>query len=405
MRIKRFEATDRKTAFDLVKKELGENAVILADKTLNPGSPSQRFEVVAAMDYDVESITVPPAGQDAPDNGNNGHEVGGRKPKIYGYDRFPAKKTASPVSSARDQQASDSLHQAAKGNAEKINFEAHDLRIRFASLLRKNGSAPPVKTGTKVAEGETQPASFQKQRPDPKEVTRWRNQLIGQLQVAPPDIKKSAGPAILALIGPTGVGKTTTTAKIAAWYKLRSNCRVALLSMDCYRIGATDQLRTYGRIMQIPCEVALRRQDLAKSIARHQDCDLIIIDTAGGSPFDNRHIEELSSWFSGIDFLEPQLVVSATTKKEDVQQIIESYAPLGPTGLILTKLDETRAYATLCQQVAGADIPVSYLATGQRVPEDFFVAEKPFLEKLFKKGWAAVSEAENFFPRSGASNM
>lgn len=377
MRIKRFEAPDAKTAFDLIKKELGEDAVILAQKTLDTGTDKQRVEIMAAVDYDLECVIAPLR--------EKKKASPAREPTIYSYN---AVRKKPPKGSVADWSTTKN----------EISFEAQNLRKRFTSILRKEGASPPITT-TVNSPSKTIPPQTQK-RPSPEDVERWRNQLIDQLQVAPPNISASKKPTILALIGPTGVGKTTTSAKIAAWYKLRENSRVALLSMDCYRIGATDQLRTYARIMQMPCEIALRPKDLNKAIARHQHCDLIIIDTAGKSPYDTSHIQELSSWFSHLDHLEPQLVLSATTKKEDLKQIIDTYDPLGPTGLILTKLDETRSYATLCRQIAGAGIPVSYLGTGQRVPEDFFVASKSFLTSLFKKGWSAVQETAKVFPQT-----
>lgn len=383
MRIKRFEAPDTKTAFAMVKKELGEDAVILANKTIDAGTVNQRYEVLAAMDYDIETITVASenSGSFTPDN----------QPAIYGYESFRRKKAdCSPANSQK-------LQQPAKNN--EISFEANDLRLRFANLLRQKGVDPPGRNQeTRLAPS---PLPRARKRPDPEEVSRWRNQLIDQLQVRPPAIDKAKKPVILVLTGPTGVGKTTTSAKIAAWYKLRENCKVALLSMDCYRIGATDQIRTYARIMQIPCEIVLRKNDLRKAVGRQRDCDLIIIDTAGKSPYDAAHINELSSWLSDIDGIETQLVLSATTKKEDLKYIIEAYAALGATGLILTKLDETRAYASLCQQIAGVEIPISYVATGQKVPEDFYVASKPFLKKLFKQGWNAVLGNESSYSASG----
>lgn len=384
MRIKRFEAPDSKTAFAMVKKELGEDAVILANKTLDAGTPNQRYEVVAAMDYDLETITV------AAESSCN--SMADRQPAIYGYESFRRKKADCPPVTPQKSP------QPAKNN--EITLEANDLRLRFASLLRQKGAEPPARNQQKPPIASPLPKA--RKRPDPEEVSRWRNQLIDQLQIRPPAIDKAKEPVILVLTGPTGVGKTTTAAKIAAWYKLRENCKVALLSVDCYRIGATDQIRTYARIMQIPCEIVLRKTDLRKAVDRHRDCDLIIIDTAGKSPYDMAHIEELAGWLSVIDRIEPQLVVSATTKKEDLKYIIEAYASLGPTGLILTKLDETRAYAALCQQIAGVAIPISYVATGQRVPEDFIVASKPFLEKLFKQGWNAVLGNENSYSASGS---
>ncbi|MBU0965833.1 MAG: flagellar biosynthesis protein FlhF [Proteobacteria bacterium] len=384
MRIKRFEAPDSRTAFAMVKKELGEEAVILANKTLDAGTANQRYEVVAAMDYDLEAIAVA--------SENSAGSPAGGQPAIYGYESFRRKKAEG--SQATPQKA----QQPAKNN--EISFEANDLRLRFASLLRQKGIEPPARNQPKPPV--VSPLPKAKTRPDPEEVSRWRNQLIEQLQIRPPAINKAKEPVILVLTGPTGVGKTTTSAKIAAWYKLRENCKVALLSMDCYRIGATDQIRTYARIMQIPCEIVLRKNDLRKAVDRHRDCDLIIIDTAGKSPYDMAHIDELASWLSDIEGTQPQLVLSATTKKEDLKHIIEAYASLGPTGLILTKLDETRAYAALCQQIAGVEIPISYIATGQRVPEDFIIASKPFLEKLFKQGWNAVLGNENSYSASGS---
>ncbi|MFH1215698.1 MAG: AAA family ATPase [Pseudomonadota bacterium] len=381
MRIRRFEAPDSKTAFALVKKELGHNAVILANKTLDAGTPNQRYEVLAAMDYDLEEITVPLAASASPAE----EKV---TPKIYGYDTFRPKKHES---------ASVAGNRSPRRPEQDISLESHDLRARFAGILRQKGVQPPMKN--KSTPPVTSPPSAN--RPDPLEVSRWRDQLISRLQVAPPDFKRQQKPVILALTGPTGVGKTTTSAKIAAWYKIRENRKVALLSMDCYRIGATDQMRTYARIMQIPCEIVLRRMDLLRSVERHRDCDLIIIDTAGKSPYDENHIHELTDWFSPLERVDLQLVLSAPTKKEDLEQIIKVYSPLTPAGLILTKLDETRAYAALCQQVAAAEIPISFLTTGQNVPEDFFVASVPFLERLFKKGWPAVMEAENSYSGNG----
>jgi len=226
-------------------------------------------------------------------------------------------------------------------------------------------------------------------------VRQWRDKLISQLQTINPVSDSASGPVILSLVGPTGVGKTTTAAKLAAQYSLRHGLQVALISMDCYRIGATDQLLAYADIMKLPCEIAVRKTDLGRAVAKHQNCDLIIIDTAGKSPYDKKHIQELDEWFKTVPHLQSHLVVSATAKKEDIRETIRSYAPLKAAGIVLSKLDETRTYATLCQQVATARIPISCLTTGQRVPEDFAMATGPLLKKLFTRGWPALAELQN----------
>ena len=348
MHFKRFEAPDNRTAMKMVKEQLGDDAVILSNKTVHRGTPYQRVEVMAAMDYVLETITQTQANS---------------RPAMHN------KPTASRPSTVYPRETP---------SAPPAN--APEPKICFNQFLKKK--CGPIPTPEKTS-----------QKPNPEHVAMWRDQLVSQLQTTSLDFPAEGNPVIISLVGPTGMGKTTTAAKIAAWYSLRKNRRVALLSTDCYRIGATDQLRTYAKIMKLPCEVALRKKDLGLAVRKHQDADMIIIDTAGKSPYDNHHIKELQNLFSPMSDIRHHLVISATTKKEDIRKIIETYSDLDIAGLVLSKLDETRTYATLCQLVAAAGIPVSFLATGQRVPEDFTVASKTHLENLFKKGWLAFTES------------
>lgn len=374
MRIKRFEAKDTQSAMAQVKRELGEDAVILATRSLPSADRGgrSRIEVVAAMDYDLDEIEA--AADESP-----------RPAQAYGYQSVRRKPPAEP------QPAPVKAGGGPPPAKSKPHLESHDLRLRFANLMRQG--APPKPVAVKYRPAATPPPQDKARNKelDPTEVRQWRDQIIDKIQVARQEADQDQGPTLIALVGSTGVGKTTTAAKLAAWYTLRQGLRVALLSMDCYRIGATDQLRTYAQIMRLPCEIVLRQQDLARALARHHDKDLVIIDTAGKSPYDETHIEELRSWFAPCPGIEPHLVVSAITKKEDLQTIIAAYGKLAVTSLILTKLDETRAYASLCQQVVASSLPVSFLFTGQRVPEDFLVASKEFLDTLFKQGWSATA--------------
>jgi flagellar biosynthesis protein FlhF len=375
MRIKRFEAKDTQSAMAQVKRELGEDAVILATRSLPPADKGgrARIEVVAAMDYDLDEIEAAAT------------EESSQPTQVYGYQTIRRKSVPEP------QPTSAKARGDLSPVTTKPHLESHDLRLRFANLMRQGGQPKPVAVKYQPEAAHSSQATARAKQPDPAEVRQWRDQIIEKIQVAKQDGDQDQGPTLIALVGSTGVGKTTTAAKLAAWYTLRLGLRVALLSMDCYRIGATDQLRTYAQIMRLPCEIVLRRQDLAHALSRHHDKDLIIIDTAGKSPYDEDHIKELQSWFAPCPGIEPHLVVSATTKKEDLQTIIAAYGKLAATSLILTKLDETRAYASLCQQVVASSLPVSFLSTGQRVPEDFLVASKEFLDTLFKQGWSATA--------------
>lgn len=375
----------------MVKEELGHDAVILSTRNFQPEHNGRKgnpwVEVVAAIDFEVETVTSATRGKPAaqaaplvapaaraflpPESAAQARPVAPRPAAIRVAQDLPL------PSHPRDAVAADGISFSREARRLQQRFSQEDKAAR--SEIRHDVKKPaPRGPAAEAANGN---------RPNPEDVVNWRNQILEQLVVEPLTLGSGQGPTIIALVGPTGVGKTTTAAKIAAWFSLNHNYKVAMLSMDCYRIGATDQLRTYARIMRLPCEVALKEQDLTWAIKKHQHKDLLIIDTAGKSPFDPDHIQELRQWFGPHPTIIPYLVLSATAKKEDLHQIMETYRPLEVPGVILTKLDETRAYATLCQQMARAAMPIACLCTGQKVPEDFLPASKEFLKTLFGEGW------------------
>lgn len=171
-------------------------------------------------------------------------------------------------------------------------------------------------------------------------------------------------------VGPTGVGKTTTLAKLAARYSLSEQEKVGLVTIDHYRIGAVDQLRAYSEIMDLPLEVVMNPQDLFKVMMRLENCDRILVDTAGRSTGNNEQLEDLAAY---IDMLKPAdiyLVISATTRRQDISFITEKFARLNYNRLVLTKLDETNSYGALLNSPYYTRMPLAYLTDGQRVPED-----------------------------------
>lgn len=354
MQIKRFEATDTRTALQLVKKEMGEEAVILSTRTVRavPGKKRGHMEVVAAMDYDLDE------------------SVGEAK--------------INPVTFKLPQNSSTIFPQLTNKSTKPVMItEAQQLQARFNKLYNNNSSLPE----NAPVPGQT----IQRNKPSRQDIEKWRRKLISQLQVIPLSVSKGKGPQIIAMVGTTGSGKTTTAAKLAAWFSIRKGLKVTLLSLDCYRIGATEQLRTYARIMRLPCEIILREEDLDRTLAKHATQDLIIIDTAGRSPYDSKHLREMTNLFNARPNIKPYLVVNATAKKEDLKHICKAYKGLSPVGQIVTKLDETRAYATLCQHLATSGMQVSGLCTGQRVPEDYIPADRGYISTLFNKGWNAAT--------------
>jgi len=188
------------------------------------------------------------------------------------------------------------------------------------------------------------------------------------------------GRRTLALIGPTGVGKTTAIAKIAARALLETRFKVALITVDTYRVGASDQLARYGKIMGIPTHVARDRAALAEGIARFQDSDLVLIDTAGRS--DNQSLAEQTSLLRSVPQIELQLVLSAATGGRELGAIARRYRAIAPERMILTKLDEVDGPAGMYSALSALPRPVSCISDGQRVPEDIHAVTGPDLVRI-----------------------
>lgn len=204
--------------------------------------------------------------------------------------------------------------------------------------------------------------------------------LLGTLEVADPFTEINPGSTkrnkAIALIGPTGSGKTTTIAKLAAELSIVRKLRVGIISVDGYRIGALEQIKTYASIMGIQCMAAFSREDLALAMSKMDNKDVILIDTAGYSHFDVQKMTELSDLILKGDDISTLLVLSATTSKEDMLEASKRYAVLKPSAYIFTKLDETCRPGVILDQIMDMRMPVAFLANGQRVPEDLVAATR-----------------------------
>lgn len=186
---------------------------------------------------------------------------------------------------------------------------------------------------------------------------------------------------VVVLIGPTGVGKTTTIAKLAANFALVGGRKVGVVTMDTYRIAAVEQLKTYAEIIGLPVQVAYSPKELKESIARMQDQELILVDTAGRSQNNQLQMAELKNYLEGVP-AEIHLVISATTKMRDVDEIIRVFGQLHIDRVIVTKLDETMAHGVILHTCERAQAPLAFVTTGQGVPEDIEVASGEKIAQL-----------------------
>jgi flagellar biosynthesis protein FlhF len=190
----------------------------------------------------------------------------------------------------------------------------------------------------------------------------------------------------VALVGATGVGKTTNLAKLAAQFGVRQHATVGLITADTYRVAAPEQLRVFANIIGLPMKVVSNAREMTEAIEAFRGCDVVFIDTAGGSQFNKGQLRELREMLQGAVPHEILLMLAANTQFDDQQQIVTNFMPLKPTSLFFSKLDETRRYGSLYTVLAETGLPMSYLSTGQDVPNDLVLAQPDIVADLVLRG-------------------
>jgi flagellar biosynthesis protein FlhF len=206
--------------------------------------------------------------------------------------------------------------------------------------------------------------------------------IEGLVDVEPPDFETRNEQKRIALIGPTGVGKTTTLAKLAALYLANHSNSIALITIDTYRIAAVEQLKVYGEIMHLPVDVVISPEQLKISLEKHKDKELILIDTAGRSPKDNVSVSELSLFLQPELHVEKHLVLSAGTRESEILDTINRFAKIGIDKTIFTKVDECSQNGIILNIQTQNKAPLSFITNGQRVPEDLLQIDKHSVAKL-----------------------
>jgi len=225
-------------------------------------------------------------------------------------------------------------------------------------------------------------------RPLPmEEITkRVLRTVSGMIRISDPFSSPNGSSRLSAFIGPTGVGKTTTIAKLAAVLSLQQKKSVGVISVDSYRIGGVDQLRTYAGIMGLPCLSAFSPRDLQTAVEKMRDKEIVLIDTAGRSHLDRDRMMDLCRFMQGSLQISCHLVMSAATDRTDMREVADHFSMLKPQTCVFTKLDETRRKGAMIDQLALMKMPISYITNGQRVPEDIVSASRRSVLKLVLSG-------------------
>jgi flagellar biosynthesis protein FlhF len=352
MRVKKFEGATMRDAIAKVKAELGDQAVIISTRQVRRGLLGSAIEIAAAIDGD----------DDAP--GLSGPSTGGPQPRASEPD---LEKLIGPLRSELR-----SLRALVRTSGE--NRSTTELRTELAALRT-------------LVEGLARPAAPAPAAPPPRRAASQHDtpRVRSTQQDHDAPLTATSASAAVMLVGPTGAGKTTTIAKLAARAALIDGRRVGLITLDNYRVGGIDQIRTFADLIGVPVEVAETPAALADLIDPAND--LTLIDTAGKSPRDTAAIAELASHTAGLD-LEVHLVIPAASSAAQIDELVSRYRALAPARLLFTKVDECNTAPELARAPGRTGLPITWVTTGQAVPEDI---EQPTPARLLELASGALA--------------
>ncbi|KOO46596.1 flagellar biosynthesis protein FlhF [Priestia koreensis] len=357
MKIKRYVAPSMPEAMRLIRNELGSQAVILNSKPLRMGGilglfAKKQVEVVAGVDV---------------------------TPAFQKKEAMKAEVTPSPMTEAV---TSDEL-----GIMKQLDELKRKREAEEAERSKSSRATPALQhllqslREHEVAASVLQHLENDLAETNPSEVYQKANEWIQQ-KIAPYVEERRLFPKkYIMLVGPTGVGKTTTLAKIASKYVIEHQKKIAFITTDTYRIGAVEQLRTYAYILNVPVEVCYNRDDFKEAIRKFQDYDYVFIDTAGRNFKEEKYIDQLKEIVHYENEVEKVLVLALTARYRDMVRVYKQFQTIGVDSIILTKSEETDILGAALNFTFHHQQPLAYITNGQNVPDDIFAPSASYIAK------------------------
>jgi len=375
MQIKKFIAPTLKQASVQMKNELGGEAVILGTRVIynNSGNSQKMFEITAGIEEQeavIESVRANVKNNSSGINQNLPDELKKLTDKIFINPSIKEESSkGKQPPSRKSQYKSDSINNIEKELKKVVDtlFNHEVKKSIITSLVNQ----------LKKYKGFLHESNLN---------SYVLSSLASMIPTYHFEVKKEDKPKVVALVGPTGVGKTTCIAKLAVISKILHNLSVGLISIDTYRLGAIDQLRIFSEISNVDMLVAYEPKDMSGLMNSFKDKDIIFIDTAGRSQNNREQLSKTTEFLKASNVNETYLVLSSTGTTRNLIDVAEKFKIFDYNSVIFTKIDEAVTYGNILNVVNTFNIPTSFLTNGQVIPDDIISADPEFIANMIYTG-------------------
>ncbi|MBQ8412400.1 MAG: flagellar biosynthesis protein FlhF [Lachnospiraceae bacterium] len=409
MIIKKYKAQTEKEAILMAREDLGPDAIVMNVKTIKPAGlfklfKKSRVELTAAIDDNISEKSTAVSAAPAKDNYRFGRAFENDKEGYSEEAQNAIEEKINSIAKLLEQQMTVTHREVIPEEPkEERPIEKKEAKVGDLSFTEENKISNPDNKlfeliYNQLIENEVKKEyvdmiidetdSINDKQPLDNILSSVYQKIVLKLGEVEPLKPGEDKPKIVFFVGNTGVGKTTTMAKIASKCVLEDKLKIAMFSVDTYRIAAIEQTKTYANIINVPMEVIYTPEDMKKYVEKYKDCDLILVDTAGRSHRNEEQKNDLQSIIDSVKDYEKEvyLVVSVTVKYKDLLNIAKTYGDIFDYKLIFTKLDETKGLGSILNLKLDMDKKLSYVTWGQNVPDDIGVLNPQVIAKKLLGG-------------------